>query len=114
MHKGAHRSGRKHASAEHLGPVLRIAFYREVERGLLPMGSCDGARGRRAVGAIPPRHEPSRGIEHQVELSEMRPPLPGDAPQYCIHQPGVMRCFAVAACKPHREVDRRMIGHVQP
>jgi hypothetical protein len=38
----------------------------------------------------------------------------GDTPQHRIHQASIVRCLAVGPHEPHREINRRMIGNIEP
>ena len=114
MRDGAHRSGRQDAAVELGRPEFRIAFHREVERRLLPVGRGDRVRGCAAVGRGPARHQPVGRVERRhIERGERGFAVARQPPQHRIDQSGIARGVAVGLHQPHRKIDRGMVGHVE-
>ena len=75
----------------------------------------DRTGGGVAIGALPARHQPLGGVEHRrVEARERRTALPRHAAEHRVHQSRVARGAPIRLSEPHREVNRRMVRHVEP
>jgi hypothetical protein len=97
------------------GPVRRIGLHREVERRLLAVGGGDGVRKLGAVSALPARHQPARGVERDgVSAAQLLCGALCDLAQHGVDQPRIARIAPIRLHQPHREVDRRMVGHLEP
>ena len=114
MRAQAHRAGRQHDAAQPGGPARRIAFNREIERRLAPVRRRDRRRLLRAVVGAPARREPGRRVVVQrIALREYLVARARDIAQHGIGEAGERRRQRVGARRAHRQIDRRVIGHIE-
>ena len=113
MRDGAHGAGRQHAAAQMLGPNFRILLHGKIERRLVAIGFRDRARGVGAVSHGPAFHQPFRGVARgpggQRLIAALR-----HAAQHGVDQPGVTCRAAVGLRQAHRQIDRGVVGHLEP
>ncbi len=95
--------------------MFGIVLHRQIERGFLPVGEGDRARGLRAVGPHPARHQPLRRIERdRVDGGEELRALARDAPQHRVDQAGIARRASVGLHQAYRKVDGGVVGGFEP
>ncbi len=115
VHDRAHRSGRQHAPAERLRPLLGLALDRQVERRLPAVGVRDGAGRGFAVARSPARHQPAGRVEHRrIGCGQALRALARDPAEHRVDQSGIARRTPVGLRQPHREIDRGVVGHFEP
>ena len=113
MRDGAHRAGRQHAAAQMLGPNFRILLHGEIERRLVAIGLRDGARDVAAVGLGPALEQPVRRVARRL-VGQHAGAVLRHAAQHGIDQPGVARGAAVGLRQAHRQIDRGVVGNLEP
>jgi hypothetical protein len=68
-----------------------------------------------SIGFFPAHQQPLRGVERgRVEAGDELPALARDAPQHRVDQTGIARRMVLGLDQPHREIDRRVVCHIEP
>ena len=114
MRDDAHRAGRKQLPAELRRPKFGLAFCRQIERRLAPIGGSDAAGGCLTVSLDPARHQPLRGVDGDgVERHQMRSAFARDPTEHGVDQAGIAGPMAVRLHQTDGQIDGRMVGHVE-
>ncbi len=96
-----------------LGQGFGVGLDGEIERRLVPVGGGDGVRGLGAIGLAPAREQPGRRVAFGI-VGRRAGAVLRHAPQHGIDQAGIARGAPVGLRQPHREIDRGVVGHLEP
>ena len=110
----ADRAGRQHDPAKPFRPDFRVALDADVERRLASVGRGDCLRRRLAERLAPPGREPGRRVVvERIGDGQDHLPVARDAAQDRVDEAGEGSARRVRPRRPHREVDRRVVGRVE-
>ena len=96
-----------------LRPVFRVLLDGDVERRFVAVGFGNRLRGVRAIGLGPALEQPVGRVARSL-VGQERGAILRDTAQHGVDQAGIARGAAVGLRQTHRQVDRGMVGHIEP